>query len=82
MTQVWGYGGAAQQDGLPVATYPGRTFVTNRDAPITVQWSNDFFGVGHLLPVDTTLHWANPLGAHPGDPSWTPTRFTCISSRF
>lgn len=67
-TPVWGYGGAAQQAGLPFATYPGRTFVVHRNSPITVQWSNDLFGASHLLPVDTTLHWANPLDAPLGDP--------------
>jgi spore coat protein A len=68
MTPVWGYGGAAQQAGLPPATYPGRTFVAHRDVAVTVQWSNDLVGVSHLLPVDTTVHWANPLGDSPGDP--------------
>ena len=68
MTPVWGYGGPAQQDGLPAATDPGRTFVAYRDVPVTVQWTNDLFGAAHLLPVDTTVHWANPLGAPLGDP--------------
>jgi spore coat protein A, manganese oxidase len=67
-TPVWGYGGLAQQGGLPFATYPGRTFVAQRNAPVTVQWSNHLFGASHLLPVDTTLHWANPLAAPLGDP--------------
>jgi spore coat protein A len=68
ITPVWGYGGLAQQGGLPFATYPGRTFVAHRDVPITVQWTNDLFGAPHLLPVDTTLHWANPLDDPLGEP--------------
>jgi spore coat protein A len=67
-TTVWGYGGLSQEYGLPFATYPGRTFVVRRDEPITVQWTNDLFEAAHLLPVDTTLHWANPLGDPLGDP--------------
>ena len=67
-TPVWGYGGSAQQDGLPLATYPGRTFVAYRGVPVTVEWANNLFGAAHLLPVDTTLHWANPLGAPLGTP--------------
>ena len=72
LTPVWGYGGAAQQEGLPVATYPGRTFVARRGVPVNVQWTNDLFGASHLLPVDTTLHWANPLDRPPGDPFSAP----------
>jgi spore coat protein A len=68
ITSVWGFGGLAQQDGLPFATYPGRTFVAHRNVPVAVQWTNDLFDASHLLPVDTTLHWANPLAAPLGEP--------------
>jgi len=62
ITTVWGYGNDAQP-----ATYTGRTFVAQRDHQITVDWINrlvDSSGnpLPHLLPVDTSLHWANPLG--------------------
>jgi spore coat protein A len=58
LTTVWGYGTESQP-----ATYPGRTIVTRRDAPITVHWVNDLLGASgaplpHLLPIDTTIHWA------------------------
>jgi spore coat protein A len=58
LTTVWGYGTATQP-----ATYPGRTIVTRRDTPITVHWVNDLLGADgspltHLLPIDTTIHWA------------------------
>ncbi|HEX9666885.1 MAG TPA: multicopper oxidase domain-containing protein, partial [Thermodesulfobacteriota bacterium] len=56
MTTVWGYNG----------TYPGPTFVAQKDTPINVLWKNELVEEGvplpHLLPVDTTLHWANPAG--------------------
>ena len=55
MTTVWGYNG----------TYPGATFEARRDDPITVRWTNylvetDGDPLPHLLPVDTSLHWATP----------------------
>jgi spore coat protein A, manganese oxidase len=57
LTTVWGYGNAAQPP-----TYPGRTFVVRRDQQITVHWTNDLTAGGtplpHLLPIDTTVHWA------------------------
>jgi spore coat protein A len=67
-TTVWGYGNASQPP-----TYPGRTFVARRDTPMTVHWSNDLVGgsgapLPHLLPIDTTLHWAL-MDATPGYPA-------------
>ncbi len=58
VTTVWGYGNAAQPP-----TYPGRTFIARRDQPLSVRWTNELVGAGgtrltHLLPIDTTLHWA------------------------
>jgi spore coat protein A, manganese oxidase len=68
-TMVWGYGGRAQQDGLPAATYPGRTFEVRRKGSTRVFWTNNLDtnanGTGkplpHLLPIDSTIHWADPL---------------------
>ena len=55
MTTVWGYNGY----------YPGPTIEATVNQPITVKWMNNLTdGAGnplpHLLPVDTTLHWAHP----------------------
>lgn len=64
VTTVWGYGTAP---GFPNATFPGRTFVVQRDQQITVQWTNNLVNpstnnpLPHLLPVDNTLHWAFSL---------------------
>jgi spore coat protein A, manganese oxidase len=66
-TTVWGYSGVAQQAGLPETTYPGRTFVIQRDQPVRVHWTNNLPQRRHLLPVDMTLHWADPAtGTPPG----------------
>ncbi|GAA3754517.1 outer spore coat copper-dependent laccase CotA [Salinactinospora qingdaonensis] len=51
-TPVWGYGPAGQR-----ATYPGPTLVANSHEPARVHWLNRL-PFQHLLPVDTTLHWA------------------------
>lgn len=59
-TIVWGYGQTTQ-----TATYPGRSFEVQRDQRIRVRWTN-FLSGSHLLPVDTTLHWAFGHGAHGG----------------
>ena len=48
--------------------YPAYTFENEAHTPTTVDWINDLkenFGAGpdylpHLLPIDQTLHWANP----------------------
>jgi len=62
LTTVWGYGTDQQH-----ATYPGHTFVVHEDQPIDVRWTNDLVDqdgnpLPHLLPVDTSLHWADPAG--------------------
>lgn len=61
VTSLWGYGEKANQ-----ATFPGKTFEVRKGEPLQVQWSNnlvDAMGnpVPHLLPVDTSLHWAYSL---------------------
>ena len=48
-TTVWGYDG----------TYPGPTIEARRNKPVVVKWFNNL-PTQHLLPVDTTLHGAEP----------------------
>ncbi|HWS13007.1 MAG TPA: multicopper oxidase [Rhodocyclaceae bacterium] len=60
-TSLWGYGATGQP---PV--YPGRSFVVQQGKPISVKWVNALAGADgaplpHLLPVDRTLAWADPL---------------------
>lgn len=54
LTTVWGYG----QPGH-IATYPGPTIVAHQGTAIKVNWQNKLPVEGHLLPVDTTLHFAH-----------------------
>lgn len=55
LTNLWGYDGR----------YPGPTFVARKDVPVEIEWRNrlvdeDGVPVPHLLPVDTSFHWAHP----------------------
>ncbi|MEJ2582572.1 MAG: hypothetical protein P8127_13200, partial [Acidobacteriota bacterium] len=62
-TPVWGYGD--QKDGF--ISWPGRTFEVKNvsaggPAETEVVWANALDSVGgHLLPVDTNLHWCYSL---------------------
>jgi spore coat protein A, manganese oxidase len=63
-TTVWGYGGKVKnpQSGEIIPDFhssPGPTFEAVRGIPINVQWINNLTG-SHLLPVDPSIHWANP----------------------
>ena len=71
-TTVWGYGRAG--DPLPgegvQSTFhsPSATVEARSGAPVRVTWTNgltdgDGEFLPHLLPVDSTLHWADPGGA-------------------
>ena len=56
-TTVWGYG----ESGKGV-TWPGRTIERHiNDEPLEIMWKNKLNGLSHLLPVDTSLHWAYSL---------------------
>jgi len=54
-TTVWGFGQPGHD-----ATYPGPTIVAYKGTPIRVNWQNRLPTDGHLLPVDTSLHMADP----------------------
>ncbi|HET6202963.1 MAG TPA: multicopper oxidase [Planctomycetota bacterium] len=71
MTTVWGYG----RDGDPLPApgvassfnFPAFTVEARRDEVVRVRWINGLVDANggflpHLLPVDQTLHWANPPG--------------------
>ncbi|HEY4410709.1 MAG TPA: multicopper oxidase [Acidimicrobiia bacterium] len=51
-TPVWGYGPSAS-----ALSYPGPTLISRRGRPAEVGWTNRLPD-RHLLPVDTTVHWA------------------------
>jgi spore coat protein A, manganese oxidase len=74
MTTVWGYGsvnGAGSKNPLLIHNAPSLTIEAQWKRPVRVKWINDLRdGNGnylpHLLPVDQTLHWANPPGGEAG----------------
>jgi len=72
-TTVWGYGAvsSASKKGLLLHNAPSLTIEAEVGRPTVVKWINDLVdGNGnylpHLLPVDQTLHWANPPGGIAG----------------
>jgi spore coat protein A len=63
-TTVWSYGSVNHPDTF---NYPAFTIEAKWTAPVRVKWMNqlvDAHGnyLPHLLPIDQTLHWANPPG--------------------
>ncbi|MEH2374761.1 multicopper oxidase family protein [Nostoc sp.] len=50
-TTVWGYA----WQGRTNFTYPGPTFVAQKNVPIQVVWDNKLPKSGHLLPVDKSI---------------------------
>jgi bilirubin oxidase len=82
-TTVWSYG-SVNHDGT--FNYPAFTIEAKYHRPVRVKWINDLKDdngnfLPHILPVDPTLHWANPSGGasgrdmRPGFAS-TPGRYT------
>jgi FtsP/CotA-like multicopper oxidase with cupredoxin domain len=72
-TTVWGYGAitARSTRGLLVHHAPSLTIEASHDRPVRVKWINELVDANghylpHLLPVDPTLHWANPPGGISG----------------
>jgi spore coat protein A len=62
-TQVWGYQGQVRLiDGTVLPTFefsPSATFISTRGIPSNVTWVNNI-DQPQFLPVDPTIHWANP----------------------
>jgi FtsP/CotA-like multicopper oxidase with cupredoxin domain len=86
-TTVWGYGpaGSAAVAGNALHNAPSLTIEAEWNRPVRVRWINELTKNGqylpHLLPVDPTLHWANPGGGAAGRDSRpvfssTPERYT------
>jgi len=91
-TMVWGYGPVSAQNGPTIFNAPSLTIEAKHDKPVRVKWINDLVDANgkflpHLLPVDPTLHWANPpqgsdpaYGSGPRDSrpffTGTPGRYT------
>jgi len=72
-TTLWGYGAvaSAKKRGLLLHNAPSLTIEAEAQRPVIVKWINDLVDangnyLSHLLPVDPTLHWANPPGGLAG----------------
>ena len=68
-TTVWGYGGKAAKSnrGLLIHNAPSLSIEAMVNRPVRIKWINELVDanggyLSHLLPVDPTLHWANPPG--------------------
>lgn len=68
-TTVWGYGPvkASSKKALMIHNAPSLTIEAQWNRPVRVKWINELVDaqgnyLPHLLPVDPTLHWANPPG--------------------
>jgi spore coat protein A, manganese oxidase len=67
-TAVFGYGSVRDSSTFH---YPSYTIEARFDRPVRVTWVNQLMTSSgdyrpHLLPVDPTLHWANPPGGTAG----------------
>lgn len=67
-TTVWGYGSVGHPSTF---SYPAFTIETRHRRTVRVKWVNDLIDqngdfLPHLLPIDQTLHWANPTGGEQG----------------
>jgi spore coat protein A len=74
-TTVWGYGPRVARNGPAIFHAPSLTIEAKHGTPVRVRWSNELREdpadpaspyLPHLLPVDPTLHWANPPGGIDG----------------
>lgn len=68
-TTVWGYGSAT--DPAAVFHAPSLTIEAQVNRPVRIKWINGLIDqngnyLPHLLPIDQTLHWANPAGGIAG----------------
>jgi len=87
-TTVWGYGPAKAKGRKSnrIFNAPSLTIEATQGRPVRIKWINELIDdngnyLPHLLPVDPTLHWANPPGGTTGRdtrPTFTstPGRYT------
>jgi spore coat protein A, manganese oxidase len=67
-TTVWSYGSVTHPASF---NYPAFTIEAKWTAPVRVKWINQLVDANgnylpHILPIDQTLHWANPPGGPGG----------------
>lgn len=77
-TTVWGYRPTSFDPSAAGVqnTYLGNAFLIERGTKTQVTWRNNLGGISHPMPVDPSLHWADPLKnsphagyAYPVDPA-------------
>ena len=83
VTTVWSYGSAKHPGTF---NYPAFTIEATFNKPANITWYNELVDANgnylpHILPVDPTLHWANPPGGMKGRDTrpifaTTPDRYT------
>jgi FtsP/CotA-like multicopper oxidase with cupredoxin domain len=86
-TTVWGYGPAKAKGrgSNRISNAPSLTIEAVWNRPVRIKWINELVDskgnfLPHLLPVDPTLHWANPPGGI-ADRDCRPT-FTSTPGRY
>ncbi|HSD22857.1 MAG TPA: multicopper oxidase [Solirubrobacterales bacterium] len=79
-TTVWSYGSVTHPSTF---NYPAFTIEASWTTPVRVNWINQLVDANgnflpHLLPIDQTLHWANPPGGPRGTDmeGFDPTPYT------
>jgi spore coat protein A, manganese oxidase len=70
-TTVWGYGPVGVAAQYSIFNAPSLTIEATYKRPVRIKWINQLKDANgnylpHLLPVDPTLHWANPPGGAAG----------------
>jgi FtsP/CotA-like multicopper oxidase with cupredoxin domain len=74
-TTVWGYGAIAADkkrgQSRLLHNAPSLTIEAKVSTPVRIKWINELVDANgnylpHLLPIDPTLHWANPPGGTTG----------------
>jgi len=74
-TTVWGYEGEIitpdTNESIVFRSFPGATFEATRGVPTQVKWIN-YLKDTHFLPVDPTIHWANPNNMPEPEPPFPP----------
>lgn len=83
-TTVYAYGGIVYSNDDTeeyVSSTPGPSFVVEKNEAISVEWRNKIDDE-HILPVDPTLHWANPNNFIVPPKPWPPFPPGFIEAQF
>lgn len=77
-TTVWSYYAIGHPE---TKHYPAYTIEARASRSLRVKWVNQLVDAGnnflpHIVPVDPTLHWANPAGPRDSRPTFTTQPFT------